>query len=85
MSTGEGKARALDEATTVYKREVDHNYNLKMKAARYVLGEVNSRFPTFPFTIRALKDKRAKLGIVECKNHDLVQSYPVLHERSGIL
>uniref|UniRef100_A0A2P2I6T2 ERBB-3 BINDING PROTEIN 1 n=1 Tax=Hirondellea gigas TaxID=1518452 RepID=A0A2P2I6T2_9CRUS len=83
MSTGEGKVRELNEATTVYKREVDRNYNLKMKAARYVLTEVNSRFPTYPFTIRALKDKRAKLGIVECKNHELVQPYPVLHERAG--
>ena len=32
---------------------------------------------------RALEEKRARLGLVECVNHDLLQPYPVLHEKSG--
>lgn len=83
MSTGDGKTRELDDATTVFKREVDNNYSLKMKASRFILKEINSRFPTFPFTLRAFDDKRAKLGIVECTNHELVTPYPVLYERDG--
>lgn len=83
MSTGDGKTRELDDATTVFKREVDNNYSLKMKASRFILKEINSQFPTFPFTLRAFKDKRAKLGIVECTNHELVTPYPVLYEREG--
>jgi methionine aminopeptidase len=31
MSTGEGKTRAADERTTVYRRNVDTTYSLKMK------------------------------------------------------
>lgn len=30
---------------------------------------------------RALEEKRARLGLVECVNHELLQPYPVLHEK----
>lgn len=33
---------------------------------------------------RALEEKRARLGIVECVNHELLQPYPVLHEKPGM-
>lgn len=33
--------------------------------------------------IRALEEKRARLGLVECVNHELLQPYPVLHEKPG--
>lgn len=33
---------------------------------------------------RALEEKRARLGLVECVNHDLLEPYPVLHEKSGM-
>jgi hypothetical protein len=32
---------------------------------------------------RALEEKRARLGLVECMNHELLQPYPVLHEKQG--
>jgi curved DNA binding protein len=83
MSTGEGKAREMETRTTVYKRAVDQSYLLKMKAARYVFNEINSRFPTLPFTLRALDEKRGRLGITECLKHDLVNPYPVLYEKQG--
>jgi len=83
MSTGEGKARETETRTTIYKRAVDQNYLLKMKAARYVFNEINSRFPTLPFTLRALDEKRGRLGITECLKHDLVNPYPVLYEKQG--
>jgi len=54
-----------------------------MKAARYVYNEINSRFPTLPFTLRALDETRARLGITECLSHDLVHPYPVLYEKPG--
>uniref|UniRef100_A0A2N9IBI1 Peptidase M24 domain-containing protein n=1 Tax=Fagus sylvatica TaxID=28930 RepID=A0A2N9IBI1_FAGSY len=67
-STGDGKPKLLDERqTTIYKRAVDRNYHLKMKASR------------------ALEEKRARLGLVECVNHELLQPYPVLHEKPGDL
>ncbi|KNA07779.1 hypothetical protein SOVF_168790 [Spinacia oleracea] len=83
-STGEGKPRMLDEKqTTIYKRAVDKNYHLKMKASRFIFSEINQKFPIMPFTARALEEKRARLGLVECVNHDLLQPYPVLYEKPG--
>eukprot|EP01115_Flamella_aegyptia_P006464 TRINITY_DN27093_c0_g1_i1.p1 TRINITY_DN27093_c0_g1~~TRINITY_DN27093_c0_g1_i1.p1 ORF type:complete len:393 (+),score=205.52 TRINITY_DN27093_c0_g1_i1:74-1252(+) len=83
MSSGEGKAKELETKTTVYKRAVDREYNLKMKASRYVFNEINQRFPTFPFTLRALDENRGRLGITEMLKHELLYSYPVLFEKSG--
>ncbi|GAB2272970.1 ERBB-3 BINDING PROTEIN 1 [Dionaea muscipula] len=83
-STGEGKPRLLDEKqTTIYKRAVDKNYHLKMKASRFIFSEISQKFPIMPFTARSLEEKRARLGLVECVNHDLLQPYPVLHEKVG--
>ncbi|KAJ6381495.1 hypothetical protein OIU77_030219 [Salix suchowensis] len=83
-STGEGKPKLLDEKnTTIYKRAVDKNYHLKMKSSRFIFSEINQKFPIMPFTARALEEKRARLGLLECVNHDLLQPYPVLHEKPG--
>jgi len=84
MSTGEGKPREIDTRTTIYKRAVDKAYNLKMKNARSLLSEINRKFPTLPFTIRAMEDERnAKLGVRECVQHELLTPYPVLFERTN--
>ncbi|XP_077233043.1 ERBB-3 BINDING PROTEIN 1 [Tasmannia lanceolata] len=85
-STGDGKPKLLDERqTTIYKRAVDKNYHLKMKSSRFIFSEISQKFPIMPFTARALEEKRARLGLVECMNHDLLQPYPVLHEKPGDL
>lgn len=84
MSTGEGKAKELNEKASVYKRQVDVDYKLKMKSSRAVFSEINKRYPTMPFALRALEDiKRARLGLTEMGNHGLVLPYPVLYERQG--
>lgn len=84
LSTGDGRAKVLDEkATTVYKRALDGGYSLKLKAARGVLSEVSRRFSTMPFALRSLETPGARLGLVECVNHGLLHSYPVLHEKPG--
>ena len=85
MSTGDGKTRIMDEKETmIYKRALDREYNLRMKASRSVFAEINRRFPTMPFTIGALPDqKQVRLGLVECLNHGLLHPYPVLHEKAG--
>lgn len=56
VSTGEGKPREHDSRCTVFKRELDQVYNLKMKSARAFFVEVGKRFPTLPFSIRAMTD-----------------------------
>jgi len=82
MSSGEGKPKQLDHRTTVFKRDLEQKYSLKMKASRQFFSEVNGRFPTLPFTLRAGKDERVwKMGVVECKNHGMFVEYPVLYEK----
>ena len=57
-----------------------------MKASLKTFSEFNRRFPSVPFTLRALEDeKTAKLGIIECVKHDLVAPMPVLFEKDGEL
>jgi hypothetical protein len=53
ISTGEGKPKESEFRTTVYKRELDAQYNLKLQKSRAFFIEVNKRFPTLPFSIRA--------------------------------
>jgi len=84
MSTGDGRARPGELRTTVFKRNVEKNYSLKVKASRQVLAEVDKKYPTLPFTMRHLSDVRtARLGINECIAHGLLTPYPSLHEYSG--
>lgn len=88
VSTGEGKSRVVDEkATTVYKRDVAIDYQLKSKAARSVFTEIQRRFPTTPFCIRSLSGKAGeiRLGLTECLSHGLLTPYPVLHEKRDAL
>lgn len=84
MSTGDGNARPGDLRTTVFKRNVEHQYSLKVQASRQLLAEVDSKFPTMPFTLRHLSDvRKARLGIPECVSHGLLTPYPSLHDHSG--
>lgn len=83
MTTGDGKVKPADLRTTVFKRNVENQYRLKMKASRYVLSEVDKKFPTLPFTLRHFDDERqAKMGISECVNHGLLMPYPSLVEKN---
>lgn len=84
ISTGEGKARDSGQRTTVYKRDPSKQYGLKMKTSRVFFSEVERRFDTMPFTLRAFEDEsKARLGVVECAKHELLQPFSVLHEKEG--
>jgi curved DNA binding protein len=83
MSSGEGKTKAVDERTCVYKRATDATYQLKMKASRQVFSEICQKFPTYPFTMRAMDESKVRFGIKECVAHSLVHGYPVLQEKEG--
>jgi len=82
ISTGDGKSRDMDFRTTIYKREPDQVYQLKMKASRAIFSEVEKKFDTMCFNLRSLDDeKKAKMGINECVNHALITPFPVLFEK----
>jgi len=87
VSTGEGKPKILDEKeTTVYKRALDREYQLKMKTSRALFSEINRKYPALPFTLRAIEDQRsAKLGMTELLSRELLHEYPVLYEKQGEL
>merc|ERR1711881_172620 len=83
ISTGDGKAKDGDMRTTVYKK-TDVQYALKMKSSRAFFSEVSKQFTMMPFTLRAFEDeKKARLGVGECVNHELLVPYPVLVEKDG--
>lgn len=83
MSTGEGKPRPSELRTTVFKRNISEKYSLKMKASRSFFSEVNQRFPTMPFTLRAGDERNWRMGVVECVKHNLFTEYPVLFDKEG--
>ncbi|XP_067934660.1 proliferation-associated protein 2G4-like [Watersipora subatra] len=84
VSSGEGKAKERDTRTTIYKRKPDLIYQLKMKASRAFLSEAENNFNTMPFTLRAFADEsKAKMGVVECVKHTVVEPFPVLFEKEG--
>jgi len=83
ISTGEGKGKEHETRTTVYKRK-DAQYNLKMKTSRAFFSEVDKKYEMMPFSLRSFEDeKKAKMGVVECVKHDLVEPFTVLWDKSG--
>ncbi|EPQ52799.1 proliferation-associated protein 1 [Gloeophyllum trabeum ATCC 11539] len=85
VSTGEdGKARTEESRTTVYQRESTVTYQLKMKTSRAVFSDVQKKAGAFPFNIRVLEDeKRARLGLQEAVQHNLVKPYEVVFTPPG--
>jgi curved DNA binding protein len=84
VSSGEGKPKESEKRCTVFKRELNAIYNLKINASRKFFTECNKRFPTLPFALRQFEDvTSAKVGVTECMNHDLVMPFPVLTEKAG--
>jgi len=84
VSTGEGKGKETELRTTVFKRALDQTYILKTQKARQFISEVNKRFPSLPFSIRAFEDEQvARIGISEARRHSLLEEYPVLKEKEG--
>lgn len=83
VSTGEGKPKESEVRTTVYKKK-DIIYQLRMKTSRAFLSEAEKRFSLMPFTLRAFEDeKKARLGVIECAKHDLMEPYPVYFEKES--
>lgn len=84
VSSGEGKPKLAEHRTTVYKRELQNMYSLKLQKSRAFFAEANKRYPSLPFSLRAFEDQiGAKVGVKECVDHDLMQPFPVLIETEG--
>ncbi len=84
LSTGDGKRKEKNTRTTVYKREVNNKYGLKIQASRKFINEVNAKFPSMPFSLRSISDEMtAKMGVRECATHELVTPYNVVYSEQG--
>jgi len=85
ISTGEGVGREMETRTTVYKK-TNETYMLKMKTSRALFSEVTSKCGSMPFSLRNLEDeKKARMGIVECVSHKLLEPFHVLYEKPSEL
>jgi len=83
ITTGEGHGRERDAKVSIYKK-TGNTYLLKMKNSRDLYSKVTNKFGSMPFNLRSLEDlARAKMGVVECVNHEILEPFQVLYERDG--
>ena len=85
LTTGEGKAKLTELRTTVFRRAVENVYNLRSKAGRAFVSQVDKRYPSLPFSLRAFSDDitSAKLGVKHCMDHELLEPFEVHELDSG--
>ncbi|XP_065206445.1 proliferation-associated protein 2G4 [Planococcus citri] len=83
VSSGTGVGREQDARVSIYKK-TDEIYQLKLKASRMFYAEVVKKYGSMPFNLRSFEDERsAKMGVVECVNHKLLNPFQVLYEKPG--
>lgn len=83
VSTGSGTGREMDARVSIYKK-TDEVYQLKLKASKRFYTDAVKRFGSMPFNLRSFEDeKNAKLGVVECVSHKLLNPFHVLFEKAG--
>ena len=79
------QGREQDTRVTIYKK-TDEAYQLKLKASRMFYSEVTHKHGSMPFNLRSFEDaKKAKMAVVECVNHKLIEPFQVLYEKPGML
>lgn len=83
ISTGEGVGKEADTKVAIYKK-TDETYQLKLKASRMFYSEVRTKHGSMPFNLRSFEEEtKAKMGVVECVNHKLIEPFQVLYEKQG--
>jgi len=83
LSTGDGKNQEKDAKTTVFKK-TGLTYMLKMKTSREFFSQVSKNYGPMPFNLRNCEEeKKARMGVVECVKHQVLQPFHVLYEKEG--
>jgi len=83
VSTGDGKNQERDAKTTIFKK-TGLTYMLKMKTSREFFSQVTKTAGSMPFNIRNCEEeKKARMGVVECVKHQVLQPFNVLYEKEG--
>ncbi|XP_031781899.1 proliferation-associated protein 2G4 isoform X2 [Nasonia vitripennis] len=83
VSTGEGIGKEQDTRVTIFKK-TEETYQLKLKASRSFYSEVSHKHGLMPFNLRTFEDeKKAKMAVVECVNHRLIEPFQALLNTSA--
>merc|ERR1712223_8212 len=83
ISTGEGQGKERDVKVTVFKK-TEETYMLKMKNSREFFSAVSKKHGPMPFTLRSCENEtKAKMGVVECVTHKLIEPFQVLYEKES--
>lgn len=81
-STGDGSVRGTEIKTTLFRRNPDSQYQLKMKTSRETLSKVSKDHGCMTFSLRDFDNEtRTRLGLKECINHEVVTQYAVMEEK----
>lgn len=84
VSSGGGKPKQSEIKTTIYKRCIENTYLLKSDKARSFLKQVNSKYPSLPFSLRAFEDQTmVRIGVKHCLDHQLIEPFSVVEEEKG--
>lgn len=83
VSSGDGVGKEGATRVAIYKK-TDETYQLKLKASRTFFTEVRQKYGSMPFNLRTFQEEtKAKLAVVECVNHKLIEPFQVLYEKAG--
>lgn len=52
VATGDGRVKTAEFKPTVFQRDVNQSYQLKLDAARKAFNEINKNYTVFPFPAR---------------------------------
>ena len=84
VSSGQGKPKQSESRTTIFKRAVENTYLLKSDKARSFLKQVNTKYPSLPFSLRAFEDETtARIGVKHCLDHQLLEPFSVVEDEKG--
>jgi len=75
MSSGNGKINQTEDKTTIYKRNHNKRYNLKLKASKNAINKFSKN--KFPVNIRDLNDTKLSFGLNECVNNGILEPFNV--------
>ncbi|KAB0802434.1 hypothetical protein PPYR_04620 [Photinus pyralis] len=83
VSSGDGVGKEGATRVAIYKK-TDEIYQLKLKASRTFFSEVRQKYGSMPFNLRTFQEEtKAKLAVVECVSHKLIEPFQVLYEKAG--
>ncbi|RUS21478.1 peptidase M24, structural domain-containing protein [Endogone sp. FLAS-F59071] len=78
VAAGDGKTKESLYKSTIFQRDVNQSYQLKMKSSRIAFNEISERFGVFPFSIRSLRSAPSRLGVSELVSRGLLTPYATL-------